>query len=204
MSHEKRLGWAALVMGLLGAAASILWPEQKWIGWIFFAGAICSGIGWGYLEIRPFFVGTEVTSGPKLNLRHVDPTGDRFVDTSGLFVQVEGPKKAFGVKIASADTVGRDHTRLEMLWSDINEPVGNDPVPVTVLCSLHKGTTSQSFVGSQLEQYRRLKAVEPKDLIATVRFKDVDGNECPPRKFKIYRERDLNGHLKTFCELVRD
>jgi hypothetical protein len=52
MSHEKRLGWATLVLGLLGVAASILWPQQRWIGWMFFAGAIGSGVAWLYLELQ--------------------------------------------------------------------------------------------------------------------------------------------------------
>jgi hypothetical protein len=50
MSHEKRLGWSALVSGLLAPAAGILWPEQKWIGWTFFALCVISLLGWAYFE----------------------------------------------------------------------------------------------------------------------------------------------------------
>lgn len=52
MSHEKRLGWAALVLTLFGVAASFLWPQQRWIGWVFFLGAFGCAIGWGFLELK--------------------------------------------------------------------------------------------------------------------------------------------------------
>lgn len=53
MSHEKRLGWAALVMGLLGTGALYLWPNERWIGWSVFSGGVVSGLIWAYLEIGP-------------------------------------------------------------------------------------------------------------------------------------------------------
>lgn len=58
MSHEKRLGWAAIALGLLGAGALYLWPNARWIGWTVFGGGVVSGLIWAYLEIRPF-VGDE-------------------------------------------------------------------------------------------------------------------------------------------------
>lgn len=52
MSHEKRLGWAALVFGLLGVGVVYLWPEAKYIGQLFILGAVCCVIAWGYLEFK--------------------------------------------------------------------------------------------------------------------------------------------------------
>jgi hypothetical protein len=48
-----RLGFAGLVVALLGIAASILWPEQKWIGWVCFVAAIGLLLAWLYLETGP-------------------------------------------------------------------------------------------------------------------------------------------------------
>jgi hypothetical protein len=53
MSQEKRLGWAALAMGLLGVAVMYLWPDKKWIGWTFLVAAALAFLAWIYLEIRP-------------------------------------------------------------------------------------------------------------------------------------------------------
>lgn len=77
-------------------------------------------------------------------------------------------------------------------------------MPVEALCSMKKGVSSSSEVGSQIEAYMRMKAHEPKELIAVVTYTDVDGNECLSRKFRIYRDRDITGDLKTYCDLVTD
>ena len=54
MSHEKRLGWAALALGLLGQGALYLWPNARWLGWSLFCGGVICGLIWLCLEIKPF------------------------------------------------------------------------------------------------------------------------------------------------------
>lgn len=142
---------------------------------------------------------------PKLFLHHIDPKKTGYSDLremSGFFVQVEGSNKAFSVRITSPDVLGIDRTRLEMSWGNVNVPAGNEPVLVSALCSINKGSHSSSEMGSQIDAYMRMKAEYPKELIAIVNYRDIDGNECPPRKFRIYRERDITGHIITHCELM--
>lgn len=40
-------------MGLLGAGALYLWPNERWIGWTVFSGGVIAGLIWAYLEVRP-------------------------------------------------------------------------------------------------------------------------------------------------------
>lgn len=205
--------WAAAWLGTMSlVVAVVLWimgrKELTWGGFAFFA-FVCFFIAcfqvWREQEEQL----TKLRVVPKLFLRHRDPKRNEFFkdlaeEVSSFFLQVEGPNKAFKPQIVSPDTIGRDHTRLEMVWGSVNVPVGNDPVPVAALCSMKKGTASSSQVGSQIEAYMRMKAEEPKELIAVISYTDVDGNNCPPRKFRIYRERDITGDLKTHCDLVND
>jgi hypothetical protein len=136
---------------------------------------------------------------PKLYLGHL---GEKKSATFEIFVQVEGSKKAFEVRITSPPAAGVDHMQLEMQWGEVSQAVGNEPVPVSGLCSLTKGTMGRSFGGSQIENYLQSKAVQPQDLIAVVNFKDVDGNACPERRFRIHRERNLTGNFAIFCDLI--
>lgn len=155
-------------------------------------------------EIRTL---NERWSTPKLFLRHADPPRRGLSmkeEMSGFFLQVEGENKAFNVHVTSPDAVGQDHTRLEMHWGKITVPIGNDPVPISALCSTNKGTKSSSLIGSQLEAYMKMKASEPKELIATVNYTDVDGKPYPVRKFRVYRERDITGDFITHCNVVND
>ena len=142
---------------------------------------------------------------PKLFLRYVEPSlggvPNTRLEISGFYVQVEGPKKAFAVKISSPDTVGVEHSRVETSWGVISHPVGNDPIPVSILCTQCRGVTRNTELGSQLEAFRRY--TNSADLIAIIQFKDVDGNECPQRKFKISRERDVTGHMATHCDFIK-
>jgi hypothetical protein len=52
MSLADRLGWAALIVALLGIATIYIWPTQKWIGYLSFAAAVILGCVWGVLEIK--------------------------------------------------------------------------------------------------------------------------------------------------------
>ena len=55
LGFDRRLGIAGLFMGLVGIAASILWPDEKWIGWICLFVATCLLLYWAAIEIRQRF-----------------------------------------------------------------------------------------------------------------------------------------------------
>jgi hypothetical protein len=50
MSFDRRIGLAGLIMAVFAIAAPYLWPNNKWIGWLFFLGMIALGITWFCLE----------------------------------------------------------------------------------------------------------------------------------------------------------
>jgi hypothetical protein len=51
MSFGDRVGLAGIVLALIALAASYLWPDKKWIGWISLFSAVALLIVWGWLEI---------------------------------------------------------------------------------------------------------------------------------------------------------
>ena len=51
MSSTDRLGWAALVMTVLGAGIAILWSSERWVGWTFIGFAGLLGAIWTYKEV---------------------------------------------------------------------------------------------------------------------------------------------------------
>ncbi len=54
MALGDRLGLAGLVMALIGIAVAILWPDNKWIGWISFSAALILAVAWAWMEGRPY------------------------------------------------------------------------------------------------------------------------------------------------------
>jgi hypothetical protein len=52
MSTGDRLGWVGLIVALLGIAVAVLWPSQRWIGWVCLAAAGLLGVGWVWHELR--------------------------------------------------------------------------------------------------------------------------------------------------------
>ena len=54
MRFDSRVGLAALIMGCFGVAAFWLWPDQKWIGWVFLAASAAGVCTWVYLEVKPY------------------------------------------------------------------------------------------------------------------------------------------------------
>jgi len=63
MSFDSRIGIASLIVGLLGIGITIVFPQQKWIGWLFIGLALLGGAGWGLIEYRERSTKTE-TIGP--------------------------------------------------------------------------------------------------------------------------------------------
>jgi hypothetical protein len=53
MSFDSRIGIASLIVGLLGIGITILFPNQKILGWLCIGLALLGGVGWIYLEVRP-------------------------------------------------------------------------------------------------------------------------------------------------------
>ena len=52
MQFGDQLGLAGLIVGLLGIGVTILWPSQRWIGYICLVLALFLACAWGILEIR--------------------------------------------------------------------------------------------------------------------------------------------------------
>lgn len=200
--------WKQALMGPVMTISLLIYQQAtgKPLTWGWFMALIFGALAWQFYSDNKNTKEEAADKSPKLFLHHVDRRRNNLPnfagELSGFSVQVEGPKKAFAVRITSPDSVGKEHTRVSMDWGSINMPVGNDPVPVSVLCSAHKGAARHTQTGPQIEAFRDF--TNRADLFATIQFKDVDGNECPPRKFKIYRERDLGGEMKTHCDLIKD
>jgi len=191
--------WVKVLLGPVVAIGLLAYQQVtgKPLTWGWFTALILAGFAWHfYSEFQKAKHDFEV---PKLSLIYAD---GGTMGSSGFFVQTEGEKQAFGIKISSEDAIGREHMRLEMVWADIPGPVGNEPIPVSMLCSLHMGNASKSFGGRQILSYFEEKATEPKELIAVLSFKDVEGKTCPPKKFRITKQRDVFGRFQICCELI--
>src|SRR5712692_5977577 len=52
MSFDSRVGIAGLFVGLVGIALMYLWPDKKWIGWLFLGVAGILLVGWAVLEVK--------------------------------------------------------------------------------------------------------------------------------------------------------
>lgn len=116
--------WQAAWLGTMSlVVAVVLWimgrKELTWSGFTFVA-FLCFFIASFQVWLKQEEQIGKLKVVPKLFLRHTNPKRNEFVrdlkEMSGFFLQVEGPNKAFKTKITSPDTIGRDHTRLEMSW----------------------------------------------------------------------------------------
>jgi hypothetical protein len=47
---RDRLGLAGVLLALISLAATILWPEKKWIGWLSLSCAVILLVGWAWME----------------------------------------------------------------------------------------------------------------------------------------------------------
>jgi hypothetical protein len=50
MSFGDRIGLAGFVLALISLAATILWPDKKWIGWFSLSCAVALLVVWGWVE----------------------------------------------------------------------------------------------------------------------------------------------------------
>src|ERR1035438_6338780 len=57
LDSSGRLGWAGLIMAPFGIAATYIWPDKKWIGWVCLVLAAILLLWWGTAEIRQYFGG---------------------------------------------------------------------------------------------------------------------------------------------------
>lgn len=120
-------------------------------------------------------------------------------DRHVFFVQTEDDNNAFDVEINSEETVTTDHRRMFMDWQVPKCPVGKNPVPVKAMCRQYRGGKDQiantySLPDQILEFFKSKKGKN--ELIVTVTFKDLEGKECPPKKFLITSRRDVFGHFE--------
>jgi hypothetical protein len=119
MSHEKRLGWASLVLTLLGVAVFYLWPTQKWIGWTFLGTAALAFLVAVHLEFRPSHKAPDEL--PTLYLFYdPDARGQGvlgYSDHTGLFLRTENGRVASNIRISSPDTISYSHKILRIRWT---------------------------------------------------------------------------------------
>ena len=52
LGFDSRIGLAGLVVGVIGIAIAILWPDKKWIGWLFLIVGAGILLYWGVIELR--------------------------------------------------------------------------------------------------------------------------------------------------------
>jgi hypothetical protein len=55
MALGDRLGFAGLLVAVIGVALVYLWPDKRWIGWLCLGIAAILAASWGTLEIREKF-----------------------------------------------------------------------------------------------------------------------------------------------------
>jgi hypothetical protein len=213
MSQEKRLGWAALAMGLLGVAVMYLWPDKKWIGWTFLVAAALVFLAWIYLEIRPTHKAPDEL--PTLYLFYDPDARGRGIlgcsDHTGLFLRTENGRVASKIRINSPDTISYSHKILRIRWTLPGKNVDSNPLPVKLLCvTVNHGTESTfNYIGGdQLPKFFDHKREEdPAELIVTLTYTNVSGRSCPERKFRIWRDTDpvrtLLSQGRIFCEPIK-
>jgi len=61
MSLGDRLGFAGLLVAVIGVALVYLWPDKRWIGWLSLGIAAILAAGWATLEIREKFGSTSAS-----------------------------------------------------------------------------------------------------------------------------------------------
>jgi hypothetical protein len=125
-------------------------------------------------------------------------------DRSEFFVQVESDKNAFDVEMTSEPVVGINHKRLIMEWAIPKGSVGKIPVPVAAFCKQYDGKEVPHLAGGislpgQIDTFFERKKDFHNELEVTMKFKDVDGRGCPPKKFKITSSRDYRGNFEIGC-----
>jgi hypothetical protein len=147
---------------------------------------------------------------PRLYL-YYDPNfgGQGIFNYTGLFLRTEDERIASSIRISSPETVGSMHSRLRIRWTKPGQNVAKTPFPVQLRCVTVKDERESCFNqidGDQLRHYFREKKDEPMELIVTLKYTDIDGNECPPKRFKIYKEPKTLALMpdRIICEPIKD
>jgi hypothetical protein len=170
------------------------------LGWGWFFALIFAALAWQfYSELANSKKLDSLV--PELYLEY-NPSYSNF-DFSGLFVRVQNDRTAFGMKLTSEIVVGENHCRLGMLWSILENQVGKERVSVQVRCLYYDDKDMPrpygGLQGEQLKMFLDKKATKPEELIVTVNFRDVDGRQCPARRFRIFN----HAHETTLDETIR-
>jgi hypothetical protein len=128
---------------------------------------------------------------------------------TGLFLRTEDERVASCIRISSPETVGVFHSRLRIRWTDPGQNVGKNPFPVQLRCVTVKDERESCINqvdGDQLGHYFKGKKDEPMELIVTLEYTDMAGNQCPIRKFKIYKDPKTLVLMpdRIICEPIKD
>jgi hypothetical protein len=171
--------------------------------WGWFAAVICAGLAWHFRsELVSERVKALPLGYPKIYLRY-EQSFDTDFNSSGFFLQVEGEKKAFDVRVSSEPVVAQGHKRITMQWEVPKKPISTTSVPIHASCMLCKPDGLDYPAGGissgQIHRFFKEKKGFTNELEVTVTYKDVDGRACPPKKFKITSNRDYRGNFEIGC-----
>lgn len=117
--------------------------------------------------------------------------GQGVFGSTGLFLRTEDERIASSIRINSPETVGSMHSRLRIRWTQPGQNVGKTAFPVQLRCVIVKNGLESCFNqidGDQLRHYFREKKDEPMELVVTLDYTDIAGNQCPTRRFRIYKD----------------
>jgi len=169
--------------------------------WGWFAAIVASGLAWHfYTELKNARSATKPEP-PKLFLRY-DQRQDKSIDSSGFFLQVEGDKRAFDVKMTSEPVVGQHRSRINMQWElPGGAPIGSTACPVHAYCVRYEKDIVHSMggiSGRQIHKFFEQKKDLPNELEVTITYKDVGGHPWSKR-FKITSGRNYSGNFDISC-----
>jgi len=158
MSFSDRLGLAGVVLALIALAATYLWPDKKWIGWVALFCAVALLFTWGWLEL-----GTEL---PRLRLQ--------YPIKSTIVVFIVGGCLAVALWMLLQST-HKDQTKGFPVESPTTKP--NLPVPASVTSP----ASSRSFAGREPKEllafYQNVSPLQADDLMKPFmgQWIDVEG-----------------------------
>jgi hypothetical protein len=182
--------WYRAVSGPFVAAISLVVEHAtgRPLSWSGFVALCSSGMAWHlWSQLKEERKLRVPQSLPVLTLGY-DRSFGSDLEYSGFYLRVEGEFRASNVHINSEETVGHAHKRIYMRWKDPSNEIGRERVPVEVTCIFWVNDVPHPCGGMakyQIDNFFKGKKNEPKELIVTVSFTDMQGNACPLRKFMI-------------------
>ena len=192
----SRSDWITLGAAAVAVALGFLLGGTLWGVFFLVLGAV-----FFFIARRPTSE-KEKTAVPELFLQY-SPNVPNALYYSGFFLCAENDRKACNVEISSEDTVGDNHVKLGMKWESPGHPVGKDTVPLKVQCVYYKDGRPHPYGGllaDQINLFFQHKKENPRELIVTLNYTDVEGNPCPPRKFKVTHDVWAD---KISCEPIK-